>query len=99
MGESKFDATFCEPVEFTDGSWVVHGALSKDEAAAEIIEYALNGDCSYLKGVTLEDVRRRLREDWVRFGFGVDEYSGESENMWWLGSKGKRGAKKVWVYY
>lgn len=83
----KFDEFFDEPQCFSDGSYVIHGKYSREEAAEILSEY-LDDD------VHPDD----LEEDAVRYGFPPEgaEDGDRLGNAWWGGARG-RGSKKVWV--
>jgi hypothetical protein len=84
----KFEENFAEPASFTDGTMVVTGELTAEQAA---LMFSQEID---------EDVNpNELERDWVRFGFApefVEDRAGEA--CWYTGAGNKKGSKPVWVY-
>jgi len=85
---AKFEDTFNEPIGFSDGSYVISGHYSVDEAAKMFSEDL--GD----------DIKPdALRKDVVRFGFPPEfvEDGNELGACWYTGAKKGKGSKPVWV--
>ena len=85
---SKFDDQFCEPVSFSDSTYVVTGKISVEEAAASFSSCLGEGIKS-----------NQLTADRVRFGFApefVEEMQGEP--CWYTGAGKGRGTMPVWVF-
>ena len=83
----KFEQTFDEPVSFSDGTYVISGYLSREEAAKEFSEY-------FGEEVKPENVRPER----VRFGFApenIEDRGGEA--CWYTGAGNSKGTKPVWV--
>jgi len=85
----NFESTFDEPVYFSDGTYVINGEFSAEEAAV------MFSDCIG------EDVRpNQIEKNRVRFGF-PPEYVEDREDLgacWYTGAGTGHGTKSVWVY-
>ena len=90
----KFEETFSSAIQFSNDTLVVDGSLSVKEAVALFNEFLEE----IAEPLPTEDIERNMTKDWVAFGYGNDAYSGEVISQWWLGSKGRHGAKEVWVF-
>lgn len=90
---SKFEEHFSEPISFTNGTWVISGMLSRDDAAKAISDVLIE------QGQINEQLQAEsLTSDRVRYGFApedVEDLSGEL--CWYSGATGK-GSMPVWVY-
>ena len=90
---SKFDEYFSEPSTFSDGTWVVSGKVSREEAADLITDAMIEeGDIDY-------PIRpEELKSDLVRFGFApCSVLDLEGQACWYTGASGK-GSMPVWCY-
>lgn len=90
---SKFDEQFSEPSYFSNGTYVITGKISREEAADAISKALLDEDEAE-HPVSPES----LTADRVRYGFapeGTEDMVGEL--CWFSGATGK-GSMPVWVY-
>jgi len=84
---SKFDEYFREPQYFSNGAYVLSGAITRNQAAELLAEY-----------VDEEVNPESLESSRVRFGFPPDSVEGWQDGAcWYTGATGK-GSKPVWVY-
>lgn len=87
---SKYSEYFSEPQRFTDGSYVISGELSREQAALEISAEI----CEAVEPSSLHLGR-------VRFGFPPefvadrDDFDGP---IWYTGAGEGKGTKPVWIY-
>jgi hypothetical protein len=83
----KFEETFDEPVYFSDGSYVISGEYSAEDAASIFSDYMG------------EEIKPdMLGKDYVRFGF-PPEYVEDREELgscWFTGARKGKGSKAVW---
>ena len=89
---SKFEQAFSEPNCFSDGSWVISGSYSREEASEIMTSYMLDmGDID--EPIDSDE----LKEDRVRYGFAPENVENmQGEACWYTGATGN-GSKKVWV--
>ena len=83
-----FKSRFKEPVYFSDGSYVLSGEYSIEEAAVFFSE-ALG-----------EEIKQSdIKKDFVRFGILPEDVDHRDEvgRSWYTGAKDGRGSKAVWV--
>ena len=85
---SKFEDAFSEPMHFSDGSYVISGKITIEEAAEEFSHY-----------IGEEVAIEFIRPDRVRYGFAPEwvEDIDAGEACWYTGATGK-GSQPVWVY-
>lgn len=84
----KFEEDFRMPVSFSDGTLVVSGYISKEDASIAFSQYT--GE-----HIFIDDIE----SDFIRFGFAPDYVEdGNGEAMWYTGAGNTRGSKPVWVY-
>ena len=85
----KFEEVFSEPMSFSDGTYVISGEYSKEDAAEYMSEHL--GEAIAPESLT---------GDRVRFGF-PPEYVAEREELgacWFTGAGNGKGTKPVWVW-
>lgn len=84
----KFEEQFSEPNTFTDGTYIISGEFSREDAAEYISEWFG------------EDIRpEALRAERVRFGYppeSVEDREGLGA-CWFTGAGNGKGTKPVWV--
>ena len=85
---SKFEEEFNEPMTFSDGTYVINGEYSREDAA------------EYISECFGEDINpEALRMERVRFGF-PPEFVEDREGLgacWYTGAGDGKGTKPVWV--
>ena len=84
----KYDETFEEPLQFTDGTFVFHGEWTREQCL------------DYTQCQLGESDKTKLKRGLVRFGFPpafVEDHD-ELGACWYTGASEGRGAKKVWIY-
>ena len=87
MKISKFDETFSEPMCMSNGTYVISGSFTREEAAKAFSDY-----------VDEEVNPEALDKGRVRFGFPPDDVEDGQDlgACWYTGASGK-GSKVVWV--
>ena len=84
---SSFACAFSEPFWFTNGSYMLSGSYTKDEAL-EIFAEGLGDD--------IDD--EAMNRGWVRFGYppeNIEDREGLPKSCWFT-CKQSKGAKEVW---
>jgi len=96
---SKFDDTFMEPVDFSDGAIFISREYYTEGEALKIINGALSydGELDYLDIGPAKD----LEKDRVRWGYPsqeIEDYENFDGRPCWTNGACGKGSKKVWRY-